>query len=318
MTEVAHWIHTLGSEEFGIDFHTNWMPPGSLENIEETFKTMPKRPTILLFDDVSDELEGLPRHRRKQVFKALTTVRHDVKAPVVVGSAIHYSKALDKDLRNVNYVILTSISDEEFQNINQLWGFKADKKLNQFQRKFETMFEEDYFELDDDNGVTLKYDTNKPLRVCLAKRIRKVNFLVYAGVHCGLCEQNQQYKEPISAREFYDIFRRSYGTRANNLLMHWLFAHGNPEAFTPDMRAGWNNLTKLFSQKRVDKDDLVKILHEERGAPYKKMGRPKKKHKEFVDEIFKTIDIKEIANLPENQRISENISMPDPTPPASI
>jgi len=291
---LIHYLHEIGASEFGVQFGVKHLEEGTLQNIEEVFKTMPKKPTIVIADDVSNELEGLPPGRRKQVFKAITTVRHDVGAPVIFVSAIHYSKALDKPLRNVSYTVFTSISDEELNNIDQLLGYKHTNLLTQFYQLYENMFEDDYFEYTVD-GELQHCVTNQPLRICLAKRIKKAHFMVYDKLSCNICRKTEDVKIQVSAKEFYSEFLKAYGTRANNILMWWLFSHGYPEALAQDYKSGWNNLSLKFQQKGVDRQALVEELKLHRGQNLKKLTRPKQSHKEFKDQVLASIDVSAIS-----------------------
>lgn len=288
MNTLAHEIHEIAEKELGIRFTVRWMPSGSLVNIEHTFATAPKQPTIFIYDDVSNELDEHPPKIRKQVFKALTTVRHVVGSPVFVFSAIHYSKAYDKPLRNVPYLILTSISDEEFTNIDQLWGYKQTHKIREFFSKFESMFERDTFKMYI-GGKERDFVTNKPFRVTLVKRIKQCHFMLNNAISCHVCrnpEDEDEKLEPLTPEEFYNKFVRSYNTRANNVLMYWLYINGIPEALARDYRSAWNNLNKLFKKYKVDKKGLAEVLFLKRGQEKKSHRGRKKKNEDFKNEFF--------------------------------
>lgn len=289
MTTQAHHIHEIASKELGINFTVNWMPPNSLVNIEHTFETLPKKPTILIFDDVSDELEEHPPAIKKKVFKALTTVRHVVDAPVIVFSAVHYSKAMEKRLRNVPYVVLTSVSDEEYTNIDQLWGYRQTEKIKQFFKKFEACMEKDVFTMDV-NGREKEFIPDNPFRPQLVKRIRECHFILNDRRSCHVCKNplDDNQKEDISPERFYANFLGSYNQRANNVLMYWLFINGMPDALADDYRTAWNKLNKMFNKYNVSKKGLMQVLKNNRGT-HKKENRGRKKIlKDFENELFAT------------------------------
>lgn len=288
MNCIIHHVHELAEKEKGIKFHIEWMPEGSLINLEHIFQVAPKRPTIFVFDDLSNELDEYPPKMRKKVFKALTTVRHKMKNPVMVFSAIHYSKSLDKALRNVPYLVLSSISDEEFSNIDQLWGYRQTEKIKQFFKKFEMEMEGDYFEMEVDDK-THKFLTDNPFRVHLVKRIKQCHFMLIDKLSCHKCKNPKDALDDlpdISASALYTKFRDSYNTRANNILMWWLFINGYPDALSKDYRSAYNSFDKLAKSFNFSKSELTEVLRQHRGQGKQENRGRKKKFKDFENDVF--------------------------------
>jgi len=310
MTTQAHHVHEIASKELGINFTVKWMPPKSLVNIEHVFETLPKQPTILIFDDVSDELEEYPPAVKKKVFKALTTVRHVVDAPIIVFSAVHYSKAMEKRLRNVPYVVLTSVSDEEYTNIDQLWGYRQTEKIKQFFKKFEACMEKDVFTMDV-NGNEREFVPDNPFRPLLVKRIRECHFILNDKRSCHICKNHEEdnQKEDIAPERFYAEFLKSYNQRANNVLMYWLYINGVPTALADDYRTAWNKLSKMFNKYKVDKMALAQVLKNNRGT-HKKENRGRKKIlKGFENDLFTTFQ----NTVREEEQLKKLNSMPNNT-----
>ena len=169
-----------------------------LMDVDRIIKKMPKAPSILKFDDASYTFAEMSEPQRNKLAAGLTTIRHEVKNPVIVFVNIHYSKALEKFFRDTDFKIVTSISDEEMDNFQKLFGYKNAMKLHRFTRIYRSMLLRNQFKTG-----KYTYHTHKPFRIALISEMGKLHGILYYRDGCNKCVKDFHGAE-MSARDLVD------------------------------------------------------------------------------------------------------------------
>lgn len=142
---IAHCIHDLSKIPWAIKV----LYEKDLMNFEKTLSTLTADTNwILRFDDVSF-LDA--KHNKKaisQVKEAVTKIRHleggrDIKVVLVYN--YHYSKGLDKYLRQADFRFFTTVGSEEEDNMEGIMGNKMAKLIKFFARSRQQGVTKKYF-----------------------------------------------------------------------------------------------------------------------------------------------------------------------------
>jgi len=131
---IAHRIHQLSKVVFAVRKFTQV----ELLDFEKTLKTLSPANYILIFDDVSFLGATSSKKEIELVKQAITKIRHidgghDVKIITILN--YHYSKALDKYLRQTDFKFFTSVGNEENDNMEKMIGAKNQRLIKEFQKK---------------------------------------------------------------------------------------------------------------------------------------------------------------------------------------
>jgi len=164
---LAHQIHMKASEGFEVlvkdsqtrvelrqvikwNFKVVWAGAHEFIHQEEFYKSLPKVPHIIIYDDISGALKQIGEKQLEANFSTLTQIRWKLdqsgEIPSVVIVNYHYSKNLEKEFRSVlgMTTIFTEISSEERTNIDTLAprGSQAHYMLKNFDKVSKPMFTE--------------------------------------------------------------------------------------------------------------------------------------------------------------------------------
>ena len=102
-----------------------WFRDSDLANFQKTLDSLPAVNRILVFDDVSFLSGALGKKDMDKIKHVMTEVRHastGVDYRTVLFFSFHYSKGLDKYLRDTNFRFVTSMGAEELDNYAALFG----------------------------------------------------------------------------------------------------------------------------------------------------------------------------------------------------
>ena len=106
----CHYIHRQ-AEKGGVEYRVKWFNGHDMLNMDKHIKNLEVGvPHLMIFDDASYTMEDASKSEKATLANALTTIRHQVKAPVITWMNIHYSKATLKFFRNQHFTFLTSVS----------------------------------------------------------------------------------------------------------------------------------------------------------------------------------------------------------------
>ena len=269
---LAHRIH-LKAPEFSI------IKAGAYEftHQQHFFKSLPKRPTVVKFDDVTGSLEQMSDREIAANFEALTKVRWTLdpeagQTPIIIMVLFHYSKKLEKAFRaQFGYKIFVGFGDEEKTNIDQLVekGSTAYYKLRQFSKVYQQMFEHGEFELNIAPNIKRKFITDIPFRCACAITLTSANLMLFAKKDvCEYCTK----KPPtmfLAAEDIYNKIFDAYGHWGMQALKLALYDKGFYNAISPSLAAASDFVKeKVLSHYETDYDKLIKLLY---GKAHKKV-----------------------------------------------
>ena len=167
-----------------------------IKDINKIVSALPKRQNcILIFDDISYVFEQLPEKERAQIMHDLTIIREKLdpqfkKTKCIVFLIFHYSYALDKPMRQSNFRIMTSITDDERDNYLKVLGYQNKWLVMDYIFKYLCMFRYKKFWIPSPNEgePDFTYHVDKPFRVGLVSNMGEVHYTLYHEVKCGICQ----------------------------------------------------------------------------------------------------------------------------------
>ena len=222
----THYLHRQ-AEKGGIEYRVKWFDGHDMLNMDKHIKELEVgTPHLMIFDDASYTMEEATKGEKAVLANALTTIRHQVKAPVITWMNIHYSKATLKFFRNQHFTFLTSVSVEELGNLQDLFKQKMHVITN-YARQYNRMMLKGYFlcPISSFNGRTLMYKTNEPFRLGLVAEITDLHYFVYAKEECTTCAPEAKTKKlKAHTREEVAGWLLNYGqpTRTKQALEYFL------------------------------------------------------------------------------------------------
>lgn len=118
-----------------------WFTDSDLINFQHTVDSLPAVNRILVFDDVSFISGGLSRKDLDKIKKALTVIRHGLTADyrTIIFYSWHYSRGLDKYIRDTNMRFVTSVGAEEIDNYADFFG-RSNTRILQHYKKTSALF----------------------------------------------------------------------------------------------------------------------------------------------------------------------------------
>lgn len=264
-TNFIHEIHTIGEEEFGINYAVRWVGKEELLNFPKFVKTLAPVDQIIVFEDISYATEMLKKIERVELKEALTTLRHQLgEIHIIFFFNFHYTKALDKMLRDADFKIFTSISDEEKPNMLQLLGYDNTKMISRFEYRHRGMLQNGWWtvKVANDGSKKFLYRTNKPFRIALYSDLGELHFLLYASVKsdrrvaCNLCSSEPIGRE-VLFKFLWDELVRKFGPWAGPIARNWLFMKGFPIAQNRIMYSGFAFLNDFTKRNYVNLEDFA-------------------------------------------------------------
>lgn len=260
-TCVSMLIHLLHQEKH---FAVHNYGAAELMNVDQIIKKMPKAPTILHFDDASYSLAEMSDTERNKLASGLTTIRHEVKNPVITFLNIHYSKALEKFFRDTSFKILTSISDEEMDNYQKLFGYKNKYKLFTFARRFRAMMLYGNFNVKI-GSCEYNYKTNTPFRIALVSELGKLHSMMYYKDGCAGCSTDYAPQTVMDTREFVDRLVKAYGKNKARAGLRWFlyFNQNMPHALERDHRNAFEMLNDLAHNSKINWQEVMELIETE-------------------------------------------------------
>jgi len=132
---IGHAIHERMKSLYNIPFAIRIFYEEDLLDFKNTLSTLTPANYVLVFDDISFLEGSVNKHQISAVKQAVTKIRHleggqDVK--IILVNNYHYTKGLDKYLRQANFKYFTSVGSEEGENLQKYVGIKNMRKIKQF------------------------------------------------------------------------------------------------------------------------------------------------------------------------------------------
>ena len=182
--KIIHKIHMMG-EKYVVK---RWNGRDMLDLDKHLGELEVGKPHIMVFDDASYTMEDAGKSDIARLANALTTIRHIVKARVIIIINFHYTRATKKFFRNQHFTFLTSVSVEEMSNLSDMYKDKM-PVVRVFAKQYNRMMLRGYFDVATSsfNRQIIRYETNKPFRLALVAEIADLHFMVYDRDECNEC-----------------------------------------------------------------------------------------------------------------------------------
>lgn len=288
-TNLIHEIHTIAETEFDMHYNIQWLKSEKITHFVEFIESLPKGVDyIFVFEDASFTSEFLKKYEKLKIKKVLTEVRHILGDPhLIFFFNIHYSKALDKMMRDADFKVFTSISDEERPNVLQLLGWENQDIIDTFEYRYRGMLLNGWFtvQLKDKLRKQYVYHTNRPFRIALYSDLGVLHFVLYASykslgdkVACALCinpEEKHDFKE-VSEAAFYEEFTKTYGSFGQTIIGYYLYFNGQKDAINSKAQRGINFIHNFRKTHMVDLARLNEVHKAHRKQLMQRVWTPKK------------------------------------------
>ena len=260
---IIHKLSCMSKEPYIV----KWFSRNDIQQLDNIIDSLEKGLRyIIIFDDVSFVMDFLPSKRKKELAEKLTHIRHDLEgAKVISFMNIHYQKALMPMLRDSNYRVITSMSDQDAANWKNTLGWNNRFVIDKYQKQYYSMMQKGYWYV---NGVkqagskheAYAYQTNEPFRIALVSTGKDVKPMLFPKLECGKCSISEsELIGTVDAKYFVKQCLKGYKTSSKTGLRYYMyFVHGRKDCL-PDMaRHGIEKIEKTFKKYRVDDfDDLV-------------------------------------------------------------
>ncbi len=161
---------------------------------------------------------------------------------------------------------MTSISAEEVNTFQDLFGSSAKWKLRNYARYYQNMMlkKEWSFQTDVWNNRGMKFITNKPFRLGLAHQINKIHFFVYPRDSCKICDPEYESKRMITSRNLVDHFVKAYDKeKARSMLRLYSFARHGLKVIDSKRLALWHSIAEFDKSNSINWIEVNEILDNE-------------------------------------------------------
>lgn len=288
---VAHFTHTRDEQ-----FDVRWAGSHEFRHQELFFSSLPKKPHIIVFDDISSALKELTDKQMEANFNSLTRVRWIMdpelgRIPVIVIVAFHYSKNLEKEFRaQMGMTIFAAFGNEEKTNIDSIapHGSRAYYTLKNFGDIYDKMFDNEVIELNTSNGKMIKYETDKPFRACAYISNTKGNIILYSDKDvCPKCVK-KKLRKTVPAKLVYDEVFTAHGKHGIMAFRHALHQRGYGIAIHPREATAFEFIDqKILPIYTFDQEEMINLIYSE---AHKKVPQRIYRKRRQEDEIVNRLE----------------------------
>lgn len=268
----------------------------AFERLDQYIRTLPKKPMIVIFDDLSGVFGSMSDEDIDKNFDTLTRVRWILDPatgliPFIPILTYHYSKVIEKKFRSQNgMTIMCSFGNEEKTNIDSLApkGTIARKIIHTFDGVFDTMFPQHKFTIFDDMGNPWPFETDKPFRAsCVITGNRGTILVTSHKDLCEKCDVASKRKKINNYEELVAKVRRAHGKYGMQALRHGLAIRGEPLAINPkQFLAEQFTEREIFSSYDIENPKLLDAIYKDLKSPIpKKVNRKRKLESAIVKEL---------------------------------
>ena len=290
---VAHHIHTK-DESFEIRLEKE-TETHAFEFLDDYIKTLPKKPTIVIFDDLSGVFGRMKEEDIDRNFETLTTVRWVLdpaagQIPFIPILTYHYSKVVEKKFRSQNgMTIMCSFGNEEKTNIDTIApkGTLGRKAILNFERIYQTMFPHHKFSVFDSHGHEWKYDTDKPFRAACMIAGNMGSIIVTAKDDiCPKCDISSKRKR-VPEEQIVAEIREAYHLPGIQALRQAIADRGFSEAINPNTFNARRFIeNKIFAKYTIDFSKLIEAVYKDmKTTKPRKVNRKRKMENEILNKF---------------------------------
>jgi len=273
---LVHEMHTLAEQEFQVYYTIRWVGKKELIEFDKFIKSLAHVNTILIFEDISYALDMIKKTLKFKIKEAFTEIRHAMgEVNVICIFHYHYTRALDKMMRDSYYTIYTSLGHEEKGNLLHIHGSDRilQEMLFQFQVRSRTQDEKGWFAIPIDRlneNRKYIYWTQNPFQIALTNQHDNWHFLLYPspksmkGVHCKHCTPKPEKwipEETLTAKYMIERMQKHFGKGRANLILRWhCFMIGGASCLNKYDRKVWNWLNAFSKDYQLDYEKIIPLV----------------------------------------------------------
>jgi len=266
-TSLAETLSHIIHKESKLEWVVRKFYEKELMDFKETLKTLTPANHILIFDDVSF-LSG--KHGKKsieQVKESVTKIRHlpggkDVKIILIYN--YHYTKGLDKYLRQAHFRFFTTIGSEEEENMEDIVGSRNSGLIKYFSRSLQQGVIKDFFPSPArvhtskkkffykyrDPFIPVLFWNNSTLRMIISPLRQWIQPI------CSICSDANGEATKVDIAEFCDEFEKAYPKWSVTIVKQFLKERGI-NCYSKNMVSGRRFLDRALETKVFNLDDLA-------------------------------------------------------------
>lgn len=256
---LAHYLHTVAQKKFGRTYTINWYKQRDIENIDSIIAGLEKGINrILIFEDASFTFNYTDRADIEEVMRRLTFVRHTLQAKVICIIQLHYSKGMEKFMRDGDVKIVTSISDEERENYYKLFGWESKHIIRKFAYRYHQMQTAGYFYSEIDMSRVIVNHTQRPFRLALVSDFGRLHTLLYHATECEYCKPKEEapvnsYYDSIPQKDFLHQLTESYTvSKVRNAMKHFFYFKEGIDCLEPRQKSIMRRLADYYHKNPSD------------------------------------------------------------------
>lgn len=296
-TFIAHELHKKHP------YKIVWIGKEQITNADSIIENLSADPHIIIFDDVSKALEGLPMDRKKKIIQAFLEIRHmrgKQNARKVISIVnVHHFYAWEKTWRMQNvFSIFTEITNQEMIKVIKDQVNPRDfHYVDKFSKLSYQMFFKNKFDLQIAPKTTRTFITNHPFRMALVTYAGRLKFMLYPSSKCALCERSaDSTKQLVSAKHLVDVALEKYGASMSTIMKLECMSRGFKRAVSKKYYCAHQDFYALMGKYSVSWEDLAKELENRSSYPKRTWNRekntanmrnsPPKEQVEFIDAVI--------------------------------
>ncbi len=289
-TFVQNFLHHIHAKQKR-PFNIQWYHRQEIHNLDKIIANLQQGiPQILILDDISYEMEDLPIARKREIFRSLSTIRHQVKSQILVILINHYSRSSSKFVRqDSDWTVLLSLSTAELDNWIDIFGKQASWKLKTFQRQWAHSQMKGSFIINTPHREQpLIYATNKPFRIALVNELGiNLHPVLFVDESCNFCRFQKQSREKLDANVLWQQFEHAYGNKARDVLQWFSYFHKGVQTALPDnKKRALNFLLKLLANHDVDMEKLMFLAENSKRYGKKTKSHYKQQYERMTNKIL--------------------------------
>ncbi|MBC8501913.1 MAG: hypothetical protein H8D35_02160 [Nitrosopumilus sp.] len=265
MADVPYNVLHLGKEE--------------LLNLEETMSNLKPTNHILIFDDIAFLSATASKQQIDQIQQVLSVIRHlkggkDVK--IILFKSFQYTKAISPFMRQNDMTFISSVDDNEMDNLITLLGKKNLSKINLL-RKMQVQVkigekDKSYFHypLGNKDKMYFKYHAKHPFLPYLYYNGSSCRMVVsclrtFHTPICQVCDNPKESDETSRNLElFVNDFTTKFGTERNaKSIIKIMMMQAGKNCYNPRVAQGVRYVEKFLEKKLLSLDELAKVFNVE-------------------------------------------------------
>ena len=222
MRTLAHLIHD-GAK---IPYNINYFGKNEMLNLEETVTSLTPTNQIILFDDIAFLKASATNKQIDQIQQVLSVIRHlpsgeDVK--IILMKSFQYTKSINPFLRQNDATFVSSVDDNEVDNLQDLLGKKYFQKINLLKNlRVQSKLGDKFVYPLGTKGKSLVYKARNPFLPFLYSNQISCRIVVsplreWIQSICHVCSpvKKQDSVAKQNLEEFIADFCKKFGSRSN-------------------------------------------------------------------------------------------------------